>query len=83
MLYHKSIAFIQPRRKKQRKGKRKLYKRKGEGEEKRRTHYINGVLESQSGHFYKKFFKIALKSTFLNFFHVKCPVLYFSSPFIY
>ena len=56
MLYYKSIAFIQPRRKKQRKGKRKLNKRKGEGEEKRRTHYINGVLESQSGHFYKKFF---------------------------
>ena len=56
MLYYKSIAFIQARRKKQRKGKRKLNKRKGEGEEKRRTHYINGVLKSQSGHFYKNIF---------------------------
>ena len=56
MLYHKSIAFIQARRKKQRKGKRKLNKRKGEGEEKRRTHYINGFFQSQSGHFLQNYF---------------------------
>ena len=55
--FWKSFAFIQARRKKQRKGKRKLYKRKGKGDEKRRTHNINEVFESQSGHFSRKNFK--------------------------
>ena len=52
------LCFYTGKKKKAEETEKENYiKEKGKGDEKRRTHNINGVFESQSGHFSRKNFK--------------------------